>query len=169
MDREHAGFGGYGRRIRGGREDEIDVAGADLLQHLRLLAELRAGELVDDQRPVAQLLQLVGEGVCGKAVGGGMRLIVAEAEVTLGGAGALSRQHQTRGGDYSGAPDPSLGCHRFLPGRSCFGWMASTQLILQLKSMGCEHHWQGLSVTSDGANCPLYSSDNSHRAGDGLW
>jgi hypothetical protein len=40
---------------------EIDIAGFHQLQHLRLLAELRAGILVDQHRALAQFLQLVGE------------------------------------------------------------------------------------------------------------
>ncbi len=115
VDREHPRLGRDGCGVGGGRKDEIDVAGADLLEHLRLLPQLPAGKLVDDQRPVAQLLELVGEGVCRKAVGGGMRLIVAEGEVTLGGAGALSCQRQARERRRSGDPHPFLGWHRFLP------------------------------------------------------
>ena len=65
------------------RDDEIDVAGADLLQHLRLLAELRAGELVDHHRALAQLAELGGEDVAGDAVAGGVRLVIAEAEMPL--------------------------------------------------------------------------------------
>ena len=55
MDRQHAGLGREGRRVGAGGDDKVDVAGADLLEHLRLLPELRPGELVDDHLTLAQL------------------------------------------------------------------------------------------------------------------
>ena len=52
VQREHARLRRQRRGVRGRRDDEVDVAGAHLLQHLRFLAELRAGELVDLHRAV---------------------------------------------------------------------------------------------------------------------
>jgi hypothetical protein len=53
---------------------EVDIPSAQLLQYLGFLAELCAGELVDDHRAVAQLFELAGKGIGGNAIGGGMRL-----------------------------------------------------------------------------------------------
>ena len=81
MDREDTGLRLQGRRVGGRCDAEIDIAGAQLLQHLRLLAELGAGELVDQQRVVAEFGELGGEGVAGDAIGRGVRLVVGEAEM----------------------------------------------------------------------------------------
>jgi len=81
MQRHHAGLRrdrrGIGRRDNG----EIDVAGSDQLQDLRLLPELRAGILVDQHGAVAQFLELGGEDVVGDAVAGIELLIVGETEM----------------------------------------------------------------------------------------
>ena len=81
VDREHPGFRLQGRGIGGRGDAEIDIARTQLLQHLRLLAELRARELVDQQCVVAEFGELGGEGVAGDAVGGGVRLVIGEAEM----------------------------------------------------------------------------------------
>ena len=80
-------------------DDEVDVAGADLLQHHRLLAELRAGELIDAHRAFAQFHELGIEHVGGDAVGGRMRLVVAEGVfLEFGvGAGGHGKRHDTGG------------------------------------------------------------------------
>src|SRR5207237_10832182 len=72
-------------RIRRRRDDEVDVTGSQLLQNHRLLAELRAGELIDRELAAAQLLELGVEQIRGDAVGRRARLVVAEAEGPLGG------------------------------------------------------------------------------------
>src|SRR5258708_3342581 len=93
MDRHDAGFGLHGGGVGRRRDDEVDVAGADLLKHLRFLAELRAGKLVDRQRALAELGQLVHEDVAGDAVAGRVRLVVAEAEMPgIGGLGIVRQQ-----------------------------------------------------------------------------
>ena len=51
--------------------EEVDVAKTHLLKHLRLLAELCAGVLVDRQLAPGQLLQLRGEQVAEDAVARG--------------------------------------------------------------------------------------------------
>jgi hypothetical protein len=67
------------------------------LQHLRLLAELGPRELIDDHRPVAQFLQLVGESVGGDSVGSGVGLVIRETEVAgLGGLGPGHSRHKHR-------------------------------------------------------------------------
>ena len=81
VEREHARLRRQRRRVGGRRDDEVDVAGAQLLQHLRLLAELRAGELVDAHLAARELLELGVEDVGGDAVGGRRRLVVREAEL----------------------------------------------------------------------------------------
>jgi hypothetical protein len=61
MDRKHPRFRLNRRRIRRRRDREVDIASAQFLQYLRLLAQLRARELIDDQRAVAQLLELLAK------------------------------------------------------------------------------------------------------------
>ncbi len=78
MDREHAGLRLDRRRIGRRDQDEIDVAGLDLLQGLRLLAELGAGILIDLECALAQLRELLREEIGGNAVGARLRLIVGE-------------------------------------------------------------------------------------------
>ena len=80
VQREDAGLRRHRRGVGGRRDDEVDVARAHLLQHLRFLAELRAGELVDAETAAAQFLELGVEDVAGDAVGGAGRLVVGEAE-----------------------------------------------------------------------------------------
>ena len=60
---------------------EIDIAGAQLLQHLRLLAELGAGELIDNHRTMTQIGKLRGEGIAGDTIGRRLGLIVGKAEM----------------------------------------------------------------------------------------
>src|SRR6516225_10107923 len=94
MDRKHARFRLNGRRIRRRGDRKVDVAGAELLQYLGLLAKLCPWELVDDQCSVAQLWELVGEGVGGNAVCRRMRLVVSKAEVAgIGGPSASRHRH----------------------------------------------------------------------------
>lgn len=81
VDRQHARFRRHRRRVGGRADHEIDVAGADLLQHLGLLPQLRAGKLVDRHRPVAQLHKLAIEKVRRDAIARRMRLVVGETEV----------------------------------------------------------------------------------------
>src|ERR1700751_4789741 len=89
MDRKHTGFRLHSCRVSRRGDAEVDIASPQLLQYLRLLAQLRPRELVDDHRPAAQLLQLVGKGVGGDPVGRGMRLVIGEAEMPcLGSYGA---------------------------------------------------------------------------------
>src|SRR5580704_9516045 len=79
VQRHHASLRRYRRGVGGRRDGEIDVAGFQQLQHLRLLAKLRAGILIDQELPLAQLLHLVGEDVTGDAVTGRVRLVIGEA------------------------------------------------------------------------------------------
>jgi len=58
------------------------------LQHLRFLAELRAGILIDQELALAQLLHLIGEEVGGDAVAGRVRLVIGEAIVLFLRVGA---------------------------------------------------------------------------------
>ena len=81
VQRHHAGLRRYRRGIGGRRDGEIDIAGFQQLQHLRLLAKLRAGILIDQELTLAQLLHLVGEDVIGNAVTGRVRLVIGEAVV----------------------------------------------------------------------------------------
>ncbi len=77
VQREHAGLRRDCRCVGG------HIAGAQLLQHHRLLAELRARELVDAELAATQLLQLGVENVRRYAVGRGFGLIIAESELAL--------------------------------------------------------------------------------------
>ena len=97
--REHAGLRRNRRGIGGRGDDEVDVAGADLFKHDRLLAELRARELVDAHRALAQFHELGVEHVGGDAVGRRMRLVVAEGVfLDLGiGAGGHGKSHDAGG------------------------------------------------------------------------
>jgi hypothetical protein len=97
VQREHAGLGRQRGRVGGRRDHEVDVAGAQLLQHLRLLAELRARELVDAEVAARQLLELGVEDIGGDPVRRGGRLVVGETER------ALLRQHLWRRGAQRGA------------------------------------------------------------------
>ena len=83
MNREHAGLGLRGRGVGGRQQHEVDVAGLHLLQRLRFGAELRAGILIDRQRALAQLRQLLAEHVGADAVAAGLRLVVGERELAL--------------------------------------------------------------------------------------
>src|SRR5262249_8523264 len=65
----------------------------------RLLAELRAGILVDQHGALAQLLELVGKDVADDAVAGGARLVIGEAiplHVLSAGSGGEERRAQGR-------------------------------------------------------------------------
>ena len=79
MDRQHTGLRRNRRGVGGGTEDEIDVAGADFLQHLRLLPQLTAGELVDDHRTAAEFGQLRRKQIAADTVSRGVWLIVSKA------------------------------------------------------------------------------------------
>src|SRR5207248_7259641 len=81
MQREHAGLRRQRRGVRRRRDDEIDVTGAQLLQHLWLLAKLRAGKLIDAHLAAAQLLELGIEDVRRDAVSRRGRLVVRETEL----------------------------------------------------------------------------------------
>jgi hypothetical protein len=114
VDREHPGLRLQGRRVGGRGDRKIDIARAQLLQDLRLLAELRARELVDRHRAVAHFGQFVGEGVGGDAIGRRVRLVVGEAEAaSLRRLGPDARQcgHQER----QNAGDSPSSAHRFPP------------------------------------------------------
>src|SRR5262249_1606489 len=102
------------RRVRGRGDDEIDVAGADLLQHLRLLAELRARELIDDHGSPAELLQLRGEGVARESVGRAVRLVIAEGVMLLGVSGGCGERQARERQDAAKKPG-SIAPHEILP------------------------------------------------------
>ena len=88
MQRHHAGLRRYRRGVGGRCDGEIDIAGFQQLQHLRFLAELRAGILIDQELALAQLLHLVGKEVGGDAVAGRVRLVIGEAVVLFLRVGA---------------------------------------------------------------------------------
>jgi hypothetical protein len=81
VQREHAGLRRHGRRVGGRRNDEVDVARPQLLQELRLLAELAARELVSAELAAREFFELVVEDVGGHTVRGRRRLVVREAEL----------------------------------------------------------------------------------------
>ena len=81
MDREHAGLRLRGRSVGGRQQHEVDVAGLHLLQRLRFGAELGAGILIDRERALAQLHQLLVEHVGADAVAAVLRLVVGEREI----------------------------------------------------------------------------------------
>ena len=83
VEREHAGLRRERRGVRGRGDDEIDVAGTHLLQHHRLLAELRERKLIDRELAAGELLELRVEHVRRVAVAGRFRLVVAEGELAL--------------------------------------------------------------------------------------
>jgi hypothetical protein len=119
VDRQHAGFRRDGGRVRGGRDHEVDVAGADLLQHLRLLPQLRARELIDQHRALAEFRQLGVEQVRGDAVARRMRLVIGEAVVmdVRGLRDDAAEQADRRGQRRAYAPWAHL---TFLPLRRAF-------------------------------------------------
>src|SRR6202023_4228680 len=88
VHRHHAGLRRYRRSVGGRRDGEIDITGFQQLQHLRFLAELRAGILIDQELTLAQLLHLVGEDVTDDAVAGRVRLVIGEAIVLFLRVGA---------------------------------------------------------------------------------
>jgi hypothetical protein len=69
VQREDAGLRRHRGSIGGGGDDEVDIPGAKFLEHHRLLAELRARELIDAQLAAAQLLELGIENIGGDAIG----------------------------------------------------------------------------------------------------
>ncbi len=85
---------GVGRR----GQAELDVACLHELQHLRFLAELGAGILVDQHRALAELLQLVGEDGGGDAVARADGLVVGDL-VVLGLRVGAGRGERQAGGD----------------------------------------------------------------------
>ena len=110
MDRKYPGFGLHCGRIGGRGDGEIDVTGPQFLQYLGLLAELSPRELVDDHRPIAQFLQLIGESVGRDAVGGRMWLIVGEAEMAhFGSLGARLER------DEEDCQEDRFVAHEYLP------------------------------------------------------
>jgi hypothetical protein len=64
-------------------DNEVDVARTHLLQHDRLLAKLRTGELVDTELAATQLLELRIEDVAGDAIRRCTRLVIGEGEFAL--------------------------------------------------------------------------------------
>src|SRR5262249_45340478 len=93
-------------------EAELNVARLDQLQHLRLLAELAAGILVDQHRALAQFLELLGEDVAGDAVARADRLVVGEL-VVLGLRERVATEGQTgQQGEAGGDP---IGTHLEAP------------------------------------------------------
>jgi hypothetical protein len=112
MEREDAGLRRHRRRIGGRRDDEIDVAGAQLLQHLRLLAELAARELLDGELAARELLQLGVEDVGRDAVRGRRRLVVGEAELArrLGARCARGERQQRERERPQGRETDGHGC-----------------------------------------------------------
>ena len=96
---EHAGLRRHAGRVRGCRDDEVDVTRPQLLQRLRLGAQLRAGELIDAELAAAQRLQLFVEQVRGDAVSRRHRLVVGEAELALRRGIAQQRQRDDASGE----------------------------------------------------------------------
>src|SRR5262249_16652361 len=118
VQREHAGLRRHAGGVRGGRDDEVDVAGTQLLQRLRLSAELRTRKLVDGELAAAELLELLVEDVGGDAVGGGGRLVGGEAELRLGRRIRGRSEDQRADGQHrEGSVDDHTSSHgRVLPG-----------------------------------------------------
>src|SRR6516164_4734931 len=98
MKRHHAGLRRERRRVRRRTDAEFDIACFDQLQNLRLLPELGAGILVDQHRPTAQFLELVGEKIARDAISSGFWLIIGKAIMPY-----LLRRC---GADPSGGEDP---------------------------------------------------------------
>jgi hypothetical protein len=109
-----AGFRRHRRSVRGGRDHEVDVAGADFLQHLRLLPQLRAGELVDPHRAMAEFAEFGVEQVRRDAVARGVRLVIGEAVVMdVGGLRSRGEQADHGGKRRAHAPRAHLLSSRF--------------------------------------------------------
>src|SRR5947209_1384342 len=106
MQREYSRLRRQRRGVGRRGDDEIDIAGAELLQHHRLLAELRAGELIDAQLAAAQFLQLGVKDIARDAVGGRLGLVIAEGEFALR---IRAARHNKRRGSQGqcGNRDPS--------------------------------------------------------------
>ncbi len=112
MQRHHTGLRRKRRRIGGGGNAELDVAGFHQLQHLRLLPELCARILVDQHGALAELLEPVAEGVADNAVAGAFRLIVGEAEAAnVLRPGDPWRRKRYRAGRQYGNGVPSGNAH----------------------------------------------------------
>ena len=107
MDRQYARLRRDRRRIRGRADHEVDVAGADLLQHLGLLPQLRAGKLVDRHRTVAHLHELGVEEVRRDAVARRMRLVIGEAEMARAVRPCETARKTNRDGKGCRAQPPS--------------------------------------------------------------
>ena len=71
----------------------------------RLLAELRAGELVDAHLAAAQLLELGIEDVGGDAVGRRSRLVVGECELALRTRRTSACEQQQGSREHAAEPD----------------------------------------------------------------
>jgi hypothetical protein len=99
MQRHHPGLRGNRRGVGRGDDGELDVAGFDQLQQLRLLAELRAGILVDQHGALAQLLELVGEQVAGDRIAGVARLVIGKAIMFYLLRACAGREHHRRCGN----------------------------------------------------------------------
>jgi hypothetical protein len=94
VQREHARLRRHAGGVRGGGDDEVDIARSQLLQRLRLSSQLRARELVDAELAAAQRLQLLVEDAGGDAIGGSHRLVIGEAQLTLSRGIAPEAQDQ---------------------------------------------------------------------------
>ena len=103
VQRHDAGLRRDGRRVRRGNNGKINVAGFDQLQDLRLLTQLRPGILLDEHRPLAQLLESCGKQIVCHAVAGRDLLIVSEAiMLDLLSMGTDGSDESSRGHDGDG-------------------------------------------------------------------
>ena len=84
------------------------------MQHLRFLAELGAGKLIDDHAAFAELGQLVAEQIGADAISRRVRLVIAEA-VVLGLGESRPRDRGGRQARAKGPPADAGVSHDWFP------------------------------------------------------
>src|SRR5262249_23862157 len=138
------------KRARIGRQTDADLNAAVFhqLKTLRLLAELGAGILIDQYRPAAQFLELVGEKIAGDAIPGGFWLVIGKAIMLY-----LLRHCS---GDPSGGEDPKRNPAYCI---ACCRHLLSLSSFFRALPM-CNTYYRRPTMVIVACNAPVYGAPN---------